>query len=383
MEQRTKNNRYCRFVDASDELDIFRSKNVNDLRPFYGGSVVDQRMDAIRNSIVHIRQNWDQYESFLSSLKTLMIGNDKQFVDKTLTEKVDRIFKTKKDWKGDVNETDNDNFDVLELYTSEEGYEKFFKVINDVFRKDDSVLADDKIRSAVFLIELINIDLFNYCLKEPSKQNFQGIVYRGMGISKDVFETFEALKRQPIPNRYISIPLALWSTSSDRQVAFRFITNQILTHKGEKIPLLMKIHVIELKPAYLKLYRKTFPSIVVSTICAVDIQNLSFFPKEKEILLRGPFFQVLDLYEEGEICGYPCKVLEMVMLNSNRDHKSTAFLGSLDSPARKMFGDMVVATRSRFAMNYCNKKGLTEDAEEYRKIVEMKENELPQMLEYL
>ena len=133
----------------------------------------------------------------------------------------------------------------------------------------------------------------------------------------------------------------------------------------------MIINVIGLKPEYLEHYTKRFPISVLSTICAVDIHKLSFHPEEREVLLRGPFMQVLHVYrDEGDLLGQPCDVLEMVMLNSNRDHISTSQLGDQDDLARAMFGTMVGVTRCEFAIDYCERKGLEDDAAEYRKILD-------------
>jgi hypothetical protein len=55
------------------------------------------------------------------------------------------------------------------------------------------------IRSVVFLVELINIDLFNYCLKCPERTNFEGIVYRGICVSDEDLSAFKALcERSPL-----------------------------------------------------------------------------------------------------------------------------------------------------------------------------------------
>lgn len=102
---------------------------------------------------------------------------------------------------------------------------------------------------------------------------------------------------------------------------------------------------------------------------------------EKEVLLRGPFFQVLDFYKTDEdIMGKPCNVLEVVMLNSNRDHIITAHLGDQDAAARDMFGTMVTVTRSEYALNYCESKGLSEDADEYRTILGASKEKLDRIM---
>jgi hypothetical protein len=130
--------------------------------------------------------------------------------------------------------------------------------------------------------------------------------------------------------------------------------------------LLWRIHVVGLEPHLLNSYQSRFPKSVVSTICAVPVSKLSDFPHEREVLLRGPFFQVLNFFEEGTIEGKPIHVLEVVMLNSNRDHFTTAELGKDDGPARKLFGAIVSLRRNQFCLEYCERHGLHDDAAAYR-----------------
>ena len=167
--------------------------------------------------------------------------------------------------------------------------------------------------------------------------------------------------------------LGLISASSSLDIAKGFLQEEIDVSVDETYinPLFMAINVIGLKPEYLDHYTKRFPTSVLSTICAVDIHKLSFYPEEREVLLRGPFMQVLHVYrDEGDLFGQPCDVLEMVMLNSNRDHISTSQLGDQDDLARAMFGTMVGVTRCEYAIDYCKGKGLEDDAAVYQQILD-------------
>ena len=69
-------------------------------------------------------------------------------------------------------------------------------------------------------------------------------------------------------------------------------------------PVLFKIHVTSLDKTFLDLYKSYYPDSVVSSICtsicAVDIENISKYSEEQKILLRGAFFQVLRFYESEE-----------------------------------------------------------------------------------
>ena len=132
--------------------------------------------------------------------------------------------------------------------------------------------------------------------------------------------------------------------------------------------MLMKIHVIGLDEEHLAFYRRKFPGSVVTSICAVDIHKLSYIPDEREVLLRGPFFQVLQLHEGGELLsGRPVEVLEMVMLNSNRDHlTSVQMQEEQQATSRRLFGTMATVSRCQSCVRYCRDHGLVEDEAEYR-----------------
>ena len=178
--------------------------------------------------------------------------------------------------------------------------------------------------------------------------------------------------------------IGLFSSSSSIKVSKKFINHQLkqAATRGTVVkPLLITVHVIGLKPEYIQHYTRRFPSTVLTTICAVDIHKISRHPSEKEVLLRGPFMLILDMYEDEHIkLEQPCNVVEVVMLNANRDHISTSFLGDQDTLARDMFAAMVTVTRSEFAKEYCQKKGLKEDEKEYQKILEESREKLQKLL---
>jgi hypothetical protein len=165
----------------------------------------------------------------------------------------------------------------------------------------------------------------------------------------------------------------MFSGSSSLDVALSFIEEgleQRVAGKPRRKPLLIKINVISLKKEYIEFYNKRFPTSVLTTICAVDVHNLSVFPDEFEVLLRGPFMHILDIYEDRSFLqGMSCDVLEAVMLNTNRDHISVVHLGDQDTPARDMFATMVAVTRTEFAVRYCVEHRLIQDGWEYQKIL--------------
>lgn len=363
-----------RFIQSEKEFS--KSANFNKIRPFFDGESLTGRMDKIREGIILIRENWEKYEDFAHSLHEYIKENVE---NKEAKEMLENILKSRKDWAKSEDGVDGD-FDVIKLYTSVKGYNAIFSMINRVFRDDTSTNYKELIRNAVFMVELINIDLFNYCLRHEKYHNFTGVVYRGMALKEDDLGAFEVLRKKDITNRYIAIPLSLLSSSSSLRVARSFIKRETREKIGHK-PLLMKIHVIELQQDYIEYYKARFPTSVLSTICAVDIKNLSLMSHEKEVILRGPFFQILDFYDGEIVEDQLCKVLEMVMVNINRDHISTMQLGPESAAARQIFGNMVAVSRCKFAIKYFEEKECFDEAEEYRKLLNEKLGKLKELME--
>jgi hypothetical protein len=88
---------------------------------------------------------------------------------------------------------------------------------------------------------------------------------------------------------------------------------------------------------------------------------------ENEVLLRGPFFQIVRMYEDS-LKGEPLHVIQAVMLNSNRDHVTAiASNDGADKRMREIFRDMAVASRSALCAEHAERSGLTADADYYRK----------------
>ena len=99
---------------------------------------------------------------------------------------------------------------------------------------------------------------------------------------------------------------------------------------------------------FLDFYHSFYPDSVVSSICAVPIENLSVFKDEEEVLLRGAFFHVINFYElERKVKNIPIKVVEVVMVNSNRDHLTGSSFENTN--ARKLFNNLVGIQKFRKA----------------------------------
>lgn len=360
-----------RYIQSENEFS--KSANFNQIKPFYDGDSLTERMNKIRDGIIYIRENWSRYDEFTDSVQNYITKNVE---DEKAKEMIEEVLETKRDWAKTSDDVDSE-FEAIRLYTSVKGYNEIFSLINRVFRDDAS--KGQLIIIAVFVVELMNIDLFNYCLSDARFDNFTGVVYRGMALKESDFGAFEALRNKEISGRYIAIPLSLMSASTSLRIANGFIKRELRECVDHK-PLLMKIHVIELEAEYLDYYRSRFPTSVISTICAVDIKGLSLLPHEKEVILRGPFFQVLDFYDGEVIENQTCKVLEMVMLNTNRDHISTMQLGEDSAPARQLFGNMVAATRCKFAIKYYQEKELYSEAEKYDNLLTEKLDKLKELM---
>ena len=59
-----KSKRIDRYIDSCTN-DVLKSQNLNNLKTFYNGDKVNERMGAVRKWIVHIRQNWSDYPEFM------------------------------------------------------------------------------------------------------------------------------------------------------------------------------------------------------------------------------------------------------------------------------------------------------------------------------
>lgn len=91
---------------------------------------------------------------------------------------------------------------------------------------------------------------------------------------------------------------------------------------------------------------------------------MSEFANEQEVLLRGPFFQILRMYEEqaGE---HQVHVAKLVMLNANRDHEGElAEHHGEKELQRKHFGQICAASRYEICASLAQKYDMPE-ADDY------------------
>lgn len=329
-------------------------------------------MDKMREKLNAFRVRWNDpekchnlMEDIQQALGVDQFGRDLQSALKSVVEKqrywVDHQ-RNQDSVQSSVVSSDRENYAALELYTTNDGYKKVFGYINQVFRKHD--VTDVEARGAVALVELLTIDLYNFRLANvgcSKYYNFQDIVHRGLSVDPAVLQAFQDLMKAPVDKRNFSVPLAFVSTSISQERIQEFLDKT----ERSKCRMHWKIHVHALDPMLLAQYQAKHPDSIVTTICAMPISRASEFPSEQEVLLRGAFFQILRIYEEqaGE---HTVWVIEMVMLNANRDHGSElAENHGEKAEQRKQFGQMCAATRYEICASLAQKYDLPE-AEQYR-----------------
>ena len=175
-------------------------------RPFFAGTAAYERMDLARQAINEIRRAWADYPVFMAELRDLMRAADVDVTD----DRVAALLSSVKEWwtEGSVV---TDGFEAVRLYSSVDGYEQIFRVINTALRSDDLVDDRQRLRATTFLVELIDIDLFNYRATQPYADNFEGTVYRGMSVSSADLALFRRIAAAPLEQRYLSVPSAMVS----------------------------------------------------------------------------------------------------------------------------------------------------------------------------
>ncbi|EPQ52626.1 hypothetical protein GLOTRDRAFT_131861 [Gloeophyllum trabeum ATCC 11539] len=259
--------RLARFGDTDSTSSFFTVGNGGgSLRSFYNGKEVDMRMSHIREAIHHVRGNWHLYADFLSRLRDLLLQLGEHETVSPILDTLPRF----KQWSdrrrgGDPPE----DYGLLRLYTTPVGYLHAFKIINEVFRTHD--IDNERLVSAVFFVELLNIELFKYITEQGMRDvGFTGTVHRGLCLSTVQLDAFYQLARMPIRERFWSIPLAIVSCSMDEDIAVKFALQQATAHGTEHMhPVLWRIHVANLDPELLRVYHQYYPMSVVTTMCAV------------------------------------------------------------------------------------------------------------------
>ena len=308
-----------RFYDSKAFLEN------DNLLSFFSGHHVNYRMDELRKSIHYVRNNWDDREKLIGEIFRVFpnLGIDEEVLKK-------------KDWldvASDIAFNEKD-FSIIHKYTEQRGYDIIFNSMNRLLRSLDA--PSEKFHAAALLVEFLNIDLYNYIKTHPERSQFDGIIYRGLPVTQQAIDGLNELFFKPARERGFGIPLGFLSASKKEETAIEFAKDNVKKYE----PLVLKIHVLTLSQDLLGIYKSFYPDSIVTSLCSVPIYDLSAFPCENEVLLRGAFFQVLRTYRESKI-----NVVEACMLNANRDHVKTNELNG--TCAQKLFGKLVQLDKMR------------------------------------
>lgn len=336
---------------------------------FFVGEDVKARMNLIRNSILEVRKNWNDKNFRKKSIELLKnhIGGKSLLPVNFFNDEWYELQKKP---------PTEQNCGLIKFYTSNIGYETIFKYMNSIFREEHDKEVYD---SAAFLVECMNIELYNLVKTEPEFSNFENTIYRGIMLDENTISNLLDIKDLQVQSQKFAVPLSFMSCSKSQDVAKQFLEKQERRTYEEKVrgfcPVLFKIHVTSLDKTFLDLYKSYYPTSIVSSICAVDIENISKYRKEQEVLLRGAFFQVLRFYESREmIDGKNVYVFELIMHNSNRDHITTSAFENTN--ARRLFNTLIEIDRMKKCQNFFESAS---DKKPYKKIEEDKIEELEQI----
>ncbi|HAZ95990.1 hypothetical protein [uncultured Treponema sp.] len=336
---------------------------------FFIGEDVKARMNLIRNSILEVRKNWNDKKFRKKAIKLFknhIGGKSLLFMD----------FFNDEWYEFQKNPPAEQNCDLIRFYTSSDGYETIFKYMNSIFREEHDKEVYD---SAAFLVECMNIELYNLVKTRLEFSNFENTIYRGIMLDENTISNLLDIKELEVQDRKFAVPLSFMSCSKSQDVAKQFLEKQERRPYEEKVrgfcPVLFKIHVTSLDKIFLDLYKSYYPTSIVSSICAVDIENISKYMEEQEVLLRGAFFQVLRFYESKEkIDGKNVYVFELLMHNSNRDHITTSAFEKTN--ARRLFNTLIEIDRMKKCQDFFESAS---DKKPYKKVEEDKLKELEQI----
>ncbi|KAG6885487.1 hypothetical protein C0993_001094 [Termitomyces sp. T159_Od127] len=346
---------------------------------FYYGKGVAERLAVVGDPIAYVRMEWTKYGLLMEGLRAFLtrrLGDSMPAGDRG---EMQHLLASPREWKDRDRgyfSDDEDNYSAIRLFTSDSGY-KIFQIVDRILRRNEGTDSQqmEELRNAVFLVELVNVDLFNYVSITPEANSFQGVVYRALAASNEQLEAFKALAARPIPERFWAIPLALISASRKQEVALRF------AEPGSHL-FLWRIHVFELETELLQIYRETFTSSVVSTICAVPVAELSQFPEEDEVILRGPLFQLVRMHEENREGVGHAHVMDSMILSTNRDHPSTMELGETEGiRAKNLIACLVGIGRAKACKKLAEDFGLFSEVPLYEQIFQEETNKLKNMVD--
>lgn len=316
----------------------------------FAGTDEAKRMELVREKIYAVRSKWgndEYYDELKRTLKKhLQLGNQPVGIQKP----VERLLQGFNDYAdadfARSSKTARERYSALELYCSQDGYKCLYSIISKVLRT--RLVNDDLLTTAVTLVEYLTIDLYNLRLSnlgDPRYNNYEGITYRGLRVTTKALSDYrEVASRENLAQRNFSIPLGLMSSTSDSKVMEQFAEGETDLPNLHRMHWTIHIHGID--EGLLRGYLNNYPDSVVTSICALPVARLSPFG-EKEILLRGAFFQVIHM-ETGMVNGYQAHRLVLVMINANRDHATELGSNVGDKQSqRAAFNRAVMASKYR------------------------------------
>ncbi|KAI6778762.1 uncharacterized protein J7T54_005865 [Emericellopsis cladophorae] len=348
------------------------------LKTAFGGHHETQRMEAIRPNLQKVRQAWQSNDEY-----RLMMERVRRHIQPSLLpDETQQIFLRLLGGFRDYGDIDNqrpekppvEQLDAIELYTSVAGFNSLYSLICKAMRNEKA--ADEVLESAIVMVELLTIDLYNLRLTNighPRYANFEGVTYRGLKVTEDEMSEYKAIMdREDRSRRNFSTPLGLLSSSTDKKVMDEF-SKQESQQQGassgdrRRIRVHLTIHIHGMDPRLLQEYQARYPDSVVTSICAMPVAHVSS-EGEKEILLRGPFFHLIatkELENEGETY----YELLVVMMNTNRDHGlEHASNQGCKERQRRCFLHAVSASKFDVCAGLADKLGRLDDAVEYRNL---------------
>lgn len=310
----------------------------------FSGDEEFMRMKALRSKITDVRRIWQSNDEYVALKQKIRSYVDHESHSPGLVSKITKLLEGYSDW-ADMDyhrpEKQEQSFTAIELYCSEEGYNLLFGIFNAVLREKET--SDEVLLVAAALVELVTIELYNLRLSnigDPRYENFQGVTFRGMCVSKEMAALYRKAASEPdLSKRSFGVPLGFTSSSTSQETTAEFIKQ----HPGED-QMRWIIHVHGLDPRLLKKYEEKYPDSVVTSITAMPVGRIAEL-REKEILLRGAFFHIVRMDSE-EKDGSTTHTMQLVAMNANRDHGTELALDEgAKQEQRNFFRDMILASR--------------------------------------
>lgn len=335
------------------------------------------RMALLRDKIQVVRRAWLDPTAYHNLIEIVRKHCKVESRPKEVREPLQRLLEGARDYADiDARRAEKaapEQYDALELYCSSQGYRYLFGLMTETLRAEDA--SEELLLTATVMIEFLTIDLYNLRLTQIGDTryaNFQGITYRGLTVSPDAVSEYESILANPdLSKRCFAIPLGLMSTSTEERVMHQFAQRNC---RDSMIRMHWAIHIHGIDPDLLKAYRVQYPESVVTSICAMPVAKVSPHG-EKEVLLRGAFFQLIDM-KKKVIDGHEVVKLVLVMMNSNRDHTTEQASNEGEKEKqREAFRRIVVASRYEVCASLAGQNSLGE-AEGYRRLQQQLLDEL-------